>query len=203
MFVGTYLVKLDSKSRVVIPSKFRVKIEERRVVIGKGIGEYLHICPANKFQEIFSSFQKALGSNVEEDSAIRIILAGSVEMELDAWGRIMIPHYLKEYASIIDQEVVILGQGDYMEMWSKERWDEYTSKEVSIDFEGLLSRKERRGSKQNNKLNRMKHRDGKEKAEDLLLERLKHSKDNEEREALIKLISEYALIKTKDNDKGG
>lgn len=44
-------------------------------------------------------------------------------MEVDKQGRILIPSVLREFADL-DKEVVLVGVGGRIEIWSKERWEE-------------------------------------------------------------------------------
>ena len=54
----------------------------------------------------------------------RLFLAGATECETDKQGRILITAPLKAYASLI-KDVVIIGNGNKVEIWSSENWDEY------------------------------------------------------------------------------
>ena len=40
---------------------------------------------------------------------------------MDKQGRILIPSVLREYAGI-EKEAVLVGTGNHLEIWSKERW---------------------------------------------------------------------------------
>ena len=44
-------------------------------------------------------------------------------MEVDKQGRILIPSVLREFAAL-DKEVVLIGVGGRIEIWSKDRWEE-------------------------------------------------------------------------------
>ncbi len=58
-----------------------------------------------------------------------------MDVELDKQGRILIPPYLREYASLSEQ-VVITGAYNRLEVWAKDKWEEYRAdaedKAVSI-----------------------------------------------------------------------
>ena len=45
-------------------------------------------------------------------------------MEFDKQGRIIIPTYLQEFASL-EKEVVIIGSLDRVEIWSNKNWNEF------------------------------------------------------------------------------
>ena len=43
------------------------------------------------------------------------------DLELDRQGRVLLPLPLRSYAGI-EEEVVVVGTGDYLEMWNATRW---------------------------------------------------------------------------------
>lgn len=56
----------------------------------------------------------------------RFLLGGAVETDIDASGRILIPDFLKDFASL-DTRVVIAGMHNRVEVWDETRWKDYTS----------------------------------------------------------------------------
>ena len=54
----------------------------------------------------------------------RFFFGSSHETELDGAGRVMIPSFLAEHASL-QKEVVVVGAGERMELWNKAAWSEY------------------------------------------------------------------------------
>ena len=53
----------------------------------------------------------------------RHIFGGAAEVELDRQGRVVLPAYLREYAALTG-DVVILGARDHVEIWAPSRWDD-------------------------------------------------------------------------------
>ena len=45
-------------------------------------------------------------------------------MECDAQGRILLPKYLKDFAEI-KRDIMIIGVSNRIEIWGKEKWHEY------------------------------------------------------------------------------
>ena len=56
----------------------------------------------------------------------RFFSANSLETELDAAGRIMVPAFLMAHAGL-EKEVVVTGSGDALEIWSRATWAEYNA----------------------------------------------------------------------------
>jgi MraZ protein len=52
----------------------------------------------------------------------RIYVSGAVECDLDKLGRILIPAVLRNHADF-GRKVLWAGMGDYVELWSKPRFD--------------------------------------------------------------------------------
>ena len=51
----------------------------------------------------------------------RLFFSGAAPAQLDKLGRVVIPQYLRSYAAI-DTEVVVVGLADRIEVWSREQW---------------------------------------------------------------------------------
>ncbi|MCX5715761.1 MAG: cell division/cell wall cluster transcriptional repressor MraZ, partial [Candidatus Omnitrophica bacterium] len=54
----------------------------------------------------------------------RLFFSGTSELEIDKQGRILIPKYLKDYAGI-KRDLVVIGVSNRIEIWAKETWQEY------------------------------------------------------------------------------
>lgn len=53
-----------------------------------------------------------------------MMLAGAVDVDLDSQGRVLVPDYLKEYAGL-KKETVVVGLYDRLEIWNESRWKKY------------------------------------------------------------------------------
>jgi MraZ protein len=65
----------------------------------------------------------------------RLYFSGACEVVCDKQGRVLIPAYLKEYAEI-QEDVVIIGVSDRIEIWAKEKWNEFCRQNLN-SFEEL------------------------------------------------------------------
>jgi MraZ protein len=74
---------------------------------------------------------------------VRFFFSGATECELDKQGRISIPANLRNYANL-DKEVVIIGLANRVELWAKDRWDNYM-KEVEDSYEDIAATMEELG----------------------------------------------------------
>ena len=53
---------------------------------------------------------------------MRFFLAGAASVEVDKQGRILVPGVLREFSELL-KDVVLIGVGSRVEIWSKERWE--------------------------------------------------------------------------------
>src|SRR5688572_33230692 len=93
-FTGRYDSKLDSKGRLVLPSKFKAQLPEEgghELIIQQGIEPYLSLYPLLEFKKAVSTIS-ALSDLSEENRQIRLnFLSGIATAELDVNGRILLP----------------------------------------------------------------------------------------------------------------
>lgn len=138
MFIGEYTFKIDQKKRVAVPVKFRKELG-KKAVITRGLDNCLFLYPADGWQELAKKLSNLPLAQADARGFARIMLAGAMEVKLDTSGRILIPDYLKEYASL-GKEVVIAGLYNRIEIWDKAEWKKYkqkTEKEVGDIAERL------------------------------------------------------------------
>ncbi|MBO5282241.1 MAG: division/cell wall cluster transcriptional repressor MraZ [Lachnospiraceae bacterium] len=121
MFMSEYNHTIDTKGRLIIPSKFRDQLGDEFVVT-KGMDGCLFVY-AN---EDWSAFEQKLTSlpliNKEARKFARFFLAGAAQVEVDKQGRILLPANLREFAGL-EKDVVLVGVGSRIEIWSRENWE--------------------------------------------------------------------------------
>jgi len=122
MFMSEYNHTVDVKGRLIIPSKYRELLGEEFVVT-KGMDGCLFVY-AN---DDWNAFEQKLTSlpliNKEARKFARFFLAGAASVELDKQGRILLPANLREFAGL-DKDVVLVGVGSRIEIWSKANWED-------------------------------------------------------------------------------
>ncbi|MFO7294659.1 MAG: division/cell wall cluster transcriptional repressor MraZ [Caldicoprobacter sp.] len=137
MFIGEYQHIIDSKGRVIMPAKFREGLGER-FVLTKGLDHCLFVYPNEEWAILEKKLRSLPLTNKDARAFIRFFFAGACECELDKQGRILIPANLREYAGL-EKDVVIIGVSTRVEIWSKDRWDEYNSAS-NLDHETIVER---------------------------------------------------------------
>lgn len=126
MLLGQYEGKIGDKSRIGFPKKFREVLGDK-LIITLGYEESLIVVSEKGWKSLLEGTEGRPFIESETRETQRFLLGGASGVELDNKGRFILPGYLREYAGIED-EVVFLGLSRYVEIWSKKRWEEYSSK---------------------------------------------------------------------------
>jgi len=121
MFLGQYAHAIDSKGRLTVPVRYRTALEQGAYLV-QGFERNLLVYTTESYERL-SQRAAALTTTEPEARAVRRLIFGrATEAALDAVGRILIPDWMREYAAL-GSEAVIVGAGGYFEIWSTEEWD--------------------------------------------------------------------------------
>ena len=123
MLIGEYLHTLDNKKRLSLPSKFRKEVG-KKVVITRGLDACLFMFPEKEWVKIAEKLANLPIGQADTRGMSRFLLAGAVESEVDAAGRVLVPDFLKDFADLRSR-VVLAGVSDRIEIWNEKTWEEY------------------------------------------------------------------------------
>lgn len=127
MFYGEHEHTIDKKGRIIIPSKFRDFLKEydiKRCYITRGLDKCLFLFTEDEWKDQESKFKSVSFTKSEARKFNRLYFSGAVQVECDAQGRILLPKYLKDFAEI-KRDIMIIGVSNRIEVWGKEKWHEY------------------------------------------------------------------------------
>ena len=127
MFIGEYQHTLDSKGRIIIPSKLREELGED-FVMTKGLDNCLFVYPKSEWAILEEKLKTLPLTNRDARAFVRFFFSGASESELDKQGRALIPSNLREHSKL-DKDIVVIGVSTRIEIWSKEEWDNYNNDE--------------------------------------------------------------------------
>ena len=125
MFRGANKVTLDSKGRMVMPTRYRERLNERcqgRLVVTVDRDQCLLIYPLPDWEEIERKLVRLPALNKQARRLVRLMVGYATELEMDAHGRILLSRELREFAQL-DRQAVLIGQGNKFELWDEERWN--------------------------------------------------------------------------------
>ncbi|WZL74730.1 division/cell wall cluster transcriptional repressor MraZ [Clostridiaceae bacterium 35-E11] len=123
MFIGEYLHTIDTKGRVIIPSKFRDELGSKFIVT-KGLDNCLFVYPQEEWKNFENKLKQLPLTSRDARAFVRLFFSGAIECELDKQGRITISQTLREHGKM-NKDVVIIGVSTRVEIWGKEEWDHY------------------------------------------------------------------------------
>lgn len=138
MFYGEYHHTLDKKNRLIIPARFREPIQEmgvEKLYVTRGLDECLFVFAEEEWKAQENKFRAMPFTKREVRKFKRLFFSGAVEAVPDKQWRILIPDYLKEYACL-SKDVMIIGLSNRVEIWDKKKWEDFykTSKENYEDI---------------------------------------------------------------------
>ncbi len=121
MFFGEFEYRIDEKGRVPIPPRFRRELKEG-VVLTPGIEQCITAYPLSEWKKLAATLTTGSVTRSKLRILNRAIFATAFSLNMDGQGRIALPAPLRQYAGIED-EVVIAGANNYLELWNTERWE--------------------------------------------------------------------------------
>ena len=121
LFLGEFEHSIDDKSRLAVPARFRPALEEG-LVITRGLDRCLVIWDADSWR---TQAERVRMLNPWQSDARRMqrhFFSGAVPAQPDKLGRVVIPQFLRNYAQL-ETDVVVVGLADRIEVWSKSEWE--------------------------------------------------------------------------------
>jgi MraZ protein len=131
-FRGTYDHTLDAKKRLTVPARYRATLADG-VVLAMPVD--LRPCVLVWRPQQYEDYALRAMADVPPLSSKlakleRFFYGNSQETELDAAGRVMIPAFLADHASL-RKDVLVVGAGNRMELWDKAAWNEHRAELIS------------------------------------------------------------------------
>lgn len=139
MFNSQYECKLDPKGRLVLPAKIKAAIPEvngTALMLQKAANKCLKLYPMVEFRKLESRVNALSDFNPETSKLKRTFFTRITEVELDSAGRFLIPKSFQEHADL-DRDVVLIGYGDQIEIWSGDRLKEYVHHDDGVISEQM------------------------------------------------------------------
>ncbi|OPL11999.1 MAG: division/cell wall cluster transcriptional repressor MraZ [Firmicutes bacterium ML8_F2] len=126
MLIGEYKYTIDTKRRLAIPSKLRKELG-KGAVLTRGLDNCLALYSLKEWQGMAKKLSQLPTGKIDARGFNRIILAGAANVVFDRLGRILVPDYLKDYAGL-KKNLVIVGVYNRLEIWDEAKWKIYKQK---------------------------------------------------------------------------
>ncbi|MCO7174609.1 division/cell wall cluster transcriptional repressor MraZ [Sporolactobacillus kofuensis] len=123
MFMGEFNHSIDTKGRLIIPSKFRDELGDSFVVT-RGLDQCLFVYPMDEWHRIEEKLKSLPFTKKDARAFTRFFFSGASECVLDKQGRVSISNGLREYAKLL-KDCVVIGVSTRLEIWDQEAWSQY------------------------------------------------------------------------------
>ncbi len=127
MFYGEYLHTIDRKGRLILPAKFREVAKSHfieKFFVTRGLDKCLFMFSEEEWRAQESKFKAIPFTKQQARTFNRLYFSGATEVVSDRQGRILLPQYLKDFAEI-KRDVVIVGVSNRIEIWAKDKWQAF------------------------------------------------------------------------------
>ncbi len=137
MLSGRVDHQLDEKKRMRIPKAYLNAFGKETLYFVEYAPDCLSIMPESVKDRRLAKHIDVDPGDPELMDAMRFIYESVVPAETDNQGRTKIPKYLRDYAGL-EKEIVIIGLVDFIEVWDKDRYEakkaEMTLKQANSVF---------------------------------------------------------------------
>ena len=139
MFRGVNQVNMDGKGRLTVPTRYRDEILETcrgsMVVTIDTEERCLLIYPQPSWEDIQRKVESLPSFNSAARRVQRLLIGHATDIPMDRNGRILITSPLREYA-MLDKQIVLLGQGNKLELWDEATWTDRRDQWLEVQSEG-------------------------------------------------------------------
>ena len=127
MFRSANQIKVDSKGRIALPTRFREEIVERSggsmvVTVNNESEHCLWLYPMDEWERVEKKVNELSSFKPQHAKLKRYFIGYASDVDMDKTGRILLPASLREFARL-DKQAYIVGQGNKFEIWSARDWE--------------------------------------------------------------------------------
>jgi len=127
VFVGVHERQLDPKGRLALPAAFRPRLEPR-CYLAFGQDKCVDVLTAEAFEQVAQEMLDKVRSGEIDRNQQRALAANTIEVSVDAQGRVNLDEKLREYAGLeLNTKVIVAGSFDRVEIWDPTRHERVTA----------------------------------------------------------------------------
>ncbi len=131
MLLGVYSSILEDKNRLVLPDRFKDEYKDG-IYITRGFDRNIMALTLSAFESIY---ERVMSLNLADPVVrllLRMVLGNAYRAEITSDWSIDISDILKGTADL-EGEVILVGQGDFIELWSPENWSKQEEKMFNVE----------------------------------------------------------------------
>jgi MraZ protein len=122
---------LDTRNHLPLPAEFDHQFKDA-LYITQGFERNIMVLTQRAFEQIYRTVMSLNLADPLARLLLRMILGTAHEAKIEPGGGIFLPDSLKEFASLT-RNVVLVGLGDYFEIWSIEQWNQQEEKLSNVE----------------------------------------------------------------------
>lgn len=120
MFLGEFLQAIDDSGALVLPTPY-LSVIGSGLVVTRGFDRNLMLFAEDKWEQMAHKILGRPLSNYQVRNFRRRIFSNAALLHIEGGNRILVPRSLRDFAQLED-EVVLSGMYDFVEMWNSEIW---------------------------------------------------------------------------------
>lgn len=124
MFMGEYQHNIDTKGRLIVPSKLREDLGDNFIVT-RGLDGCLFGYPKSEWEKLEEKLEEIPLTKKDARTFVRFFYSAATECEVDKQGRINIPASLRNHAKL-EKSCIIIGVSNRIEIWDETNWQAYS-----------------------------------------------------------------------------
>ena len=125
MFSGTTNQTIDTKGRIILPSKFREELGDT-VYVTSGFENCVQILSPEQFDRLREQIRQ-----LPADKALSlqyILISPATQASVSSQGRVMIAQKLREDAGL-NKDIVVVGMDTRIEVWDKQSFEQFIERQ--------------------------------------------------------------------------
>lgn len=122
MFYGRFAHSIDDKGRLILPSKIREQLG-LAVYATRGMDRCLFLFPRSEWERLSEKIHQLPLTKKKARQFRRFFYGEAAELQVDKQGRILIPGYLREYAGLVS-DAVLIGADEHLELWNADAYEQ-------------------------------------------------------------------------------
>jgi MraZ protein len=136
MFRGINTATLDGKGRLALPTRFREPLlvaADGRIVVTIDMREQcLLLYPLPEWEVVQRKLESLSNIAPNARRLQRLLIGHATDIDLDSQGRLLLPGLLRNFADL-QKKLMLVGQGNKLEIWGARQWEERMSSWLSED----------------------------------------------------------------------
>ncbi len=127
LLTGTFSRAVDEKLRVAIPKTLRDALGSSAkgvLYVAPGMDGSLALFTEDALADLAARLARSSPNAQDVRAFSRLFYARAQAVELDGQGRVRIPPELAQLAAL-GKEAVLIGVQTHLELWDRERWNQY------------------------------------------------------------------------------